>query len=226
LSAGWWGILGLIGWTYLVCAVIYMFVRDNPLKVFYVWLFFIALCALKSGSYIPREANLLNDLLNATHLGTPGLGALTMGDELFSLLIVKYSHVVTRKKVLFIVCTVAALLIASKVTNIFWIISKSRATIPCVFACMGIAIGLYGLIQWAVSSGGAKWFNIIKPAGTATLSCYVVPYLMYSILRLLGISFPAWMVTVSNGLIKNMVFAFLCIGVTALLERGKIKLKV
>ena len=225
-SAGWWGILGLIGWTYLVCAVAYLFVRDNVWKVFLIWLFFLGLCALKSGSYIPRAANILNDLLNATQLGTPGHNALTMGGALFSLMIVKYSTAETRKRVLYIVCATAALLIAYKVTNIFWIMSKNRATIPCVFACMGIAVGLYGLIQWAVSSGGSKWFNIIKAGGTATLSCYMMPYLLNAVRGMLGITFPRWMVSGPTGLIKNVIFALLCIGLAALFEKYKVKLKI
>ena len=227
LTAGYWGILGLIGWTYLVCVIAYLFTRDNVMKVFWVWLVFVVLCAIKSGSYIPREANIINDLLNATHLGTPGHNALTMGGALFSLMIVKYSSVETRKKVLFLVGAVVALLIASRVTNLFWIMSKNRATLPCVFACMGIAIGFYGLIQWAVSKGGAKWFNIIKAGGTATLSCYVIAYLVYAVFwGYLNFSLPVWMKTGTYGLIKSVLFAFLCIGVTALLEKCKIKLKI
>lgn len=227
LTAGWWGILGIIGWTYLVCAIIYMFVRDNVSKVFYVWLFFVALCILKTGNYLPRENNILNDLLNAAHLGTPGHNALTMGGALFSLLIVKYLNAEVRKKILFIVGAVVVLLIASKVTDIFWIMSKNRATIPWVFVSMAIAIGLYGLIQWAVENGKAKWFNIIKAAGTATLSCYIVPYFMYGLFwGYLNFSLPVWMKTGAIGLIKSMAFALLCIGVTALLERFKIKLKI
>lgn len=30
---GWWGILGLIGWTYVVCAGIYLFTRESLRKM-------------------------------------------------------------------------------------------------------------------------------------------------------------------------------------------------
>ena len=226
LSAGWWGILGIIGWTYLICAIAYMFVRNSLSKMVFVWLIFVALCVLKTASLIPREANILNDLINAMHLGTPGHNALTMGGALFSLLIVKYSHVTTRQKVLYIIGAVAVLLIISKVTDIFWIMSKNRATIPCVFACMGIAVGLYGLIQWAVSSGGAKWFNIIKIGGTATLSCYIIAYLVEAYVNTPLFALPAWIKTGPYGLVKSLIFAFLCLGVTALLAKCKVKLKI
>ena len=226
--AGRWGILGTIGWTYLVCATIYLFVRDKVPQIFFFWLGFVVLCMIKcTQGLIPREANLFNDLLNAMQIRTAGHYALTMGGVLFSLMIVKYSQVETRKKILLIVGAVALLLIASKIANLFWIMSKNQATPTCVFACMAIAIGLYGLLQWAVSSGGAKWFTIIKVGGTATLSCYIIPYLMEAIFHgFLRYSLPVWMKTGTYGVFKSLIFAFMCLGVATLLEKCKVKLKI
>jgi len=163
IKAGWWGILGTIGWVYLVCAMIYLFVRDKIPQIFCIWLAFVVLCMIKSGPLIPREANIFNDLLAAFQIRTVGHNALTMGGVLFSLLIVKYSHVVTRKKVLFIVGVVAVLLLAAEISNKFWIMSKNRATPPCVFVCMAISIGFYGLIQWAVSNGNQNGLILLRP---------------------------------------------------------------
>ncbi|NDV82491.1 DUF5009 domain-containing protein [Bacteroides sp. 51] len=224
-QARWWGILGTIGWTYLVCASIYLFVRDKIPHIFFIWLAFVLLCMVKSSQLIPRES-VINTFLGILYIGSGSKVAFTMGGILFSLIIVKYSHVVTRKKVLFIVAVVAVLLLAAAVSNHFWMISKGRGTPPYVFYCSAIAIGTYGLIQWAVSKGKESWFNIIKPAGTATLTCYLVPYVLYSISRLLGIALPDWIKEGGMGLVKCACFAFLCIGITALLERFKIKLKV
>ena len=43
LITGWWGILGLIGWGYLVSAFIYLAIRDNILNTAVALLFFLAL---------------------------------------------------------------------------------------------------------------------------------------------------------------------------------------
>lgn len=225
LQAHWWGILGSIGWTYLVCAFIYLFVRNNIPKIFFFWLAFIVLCMVKSSDLIPRES-FINTFLNILSIGNGAKVALTMGGVLFSLIIVKYSYMATLKKTLFIIATVALLLIAAVVSNNFWIISKLGSTPPWVLYCSAIAIGTYGLLQWVVSAGKEKWFNIIKPAGTATLTCYLVPYVLYSVFRLTGGSLPEWMKEGEIGLIKCVGFVFLCVGVTALLERFKIKLKI
>lgn len=225
--ARWWGILGIIGWTYLVCAFIYLFIRDRIPKIFFFWLGFIVLCMVKSNNLIPNESNFVNDLLSLLHIGSGVHLALAMGGVLFSLAITKYSHVMVRKKVIFMIATVAVLLIAAIVSNHFWIISKNRGTPPWVFYSSAAATGVYGLLQWAVSKGKASWFNVIKPAGTATLTCYLVPYVLYSVFfSFLSFSLPDWMKTGGIGLVKCACFAFLCVGITALLERFKIKLKI
>lgn len=226
LQTRWWGILGSIGWTYLVCSFIYLFVRDRIPRIFFFWLGFIILCMVKSSQLIPRES-FFNSLLNIVNIGSGAHVAFTMGGILFSLIIAKYSATTTRKKILFLVSSVAVLLFAAAVSNNFWIISKNLGTPPWVLYCTATAIGVYGLIHWAVTKGKASWFNIIKPAGTATLTCYLIPYVLYSILfGFLSISLPSWMKDGGIGLIKCAVFSLLCVGVTALLEHFKIKVKI
>ena len=225
-QARWWGILGIIGWTYFVCATVYLFVRDNITKVFFFWLGFIVLCMVKSSELIPK-GSFFNALTGILHLESGASAALTMGGILFSLVVTKYSHVTVRKKVIFLVSTVAALLIAAAITNQFWIISKIKATPPWVLYSCAVATGVYGLLQWLVSAGKASWFNIIKPAGTATLTCYIIPHILYSIFfGFLSFSLPDWMKEGVFGLIKCACFSFLCIGVTALFEKLNVKLKV
>lgn len=226
MQARWWGILGSIGWTYFVCSFIYVFVRDKIPVIFYFWLGFIILCLIKSSNLIPRES-FINSLLNIFHLGTGSNVSFTMGGTLFSLILVRYSYIVPKKKALFIISSVIIFLIAAAVSNNFWIVSKNRGTLPWVLYCLGIAIGTYGLINFAVSKGKASWFKIIKPAGTATLTCYLMPYLLYSVIYgFLGVSIPGWMREGVPGLIKCALFAFLCIGITAWMERYKIKIKI
>ena len=222
---GSYGILGSIGWAYLFCAFIYLFVRNSVPKIFLFWLGLLIYCMARSKQLIPREANILSDLMGIARVGSSTV--LTMGGVLFSLLIVKYSHLEVRKKVIYLISLVAIVLIAAYISHQFWIVAKLGATPPWILYSSAITIGVYGLLHWAVSSGKANWFNIIKAGGTATLSCYVMPYFLQSIFyRFIPISLPAWMKTDICGLIKCFVWALLCILITALLERNKIKLKI
>ncbi len=223
----WWGILGAIGWAYLVSAFIYLFIRHKTLLILFIWLAFIALNMVKSSQLIPRETNFINNFLGILNIGNGSSVALVIGGVLFSLVVTQYAHVKNWKKIVFFVSTVAVLLIAAKISNEFWIISKNRSTPPFVLYSSAIAICVYGLLQIAVSAGKDKWFNVIKPAGTATLTCYIVPYLLYSIFwGFLSFSLPVWMKTGAVGLVKCAGFAFLCVFVTWLLGRINVKLKI
>ena len=72
LITGWWGILGLIGWGYLVSALIYLAVRDNILNTVVALLFFLTL-------------NILSklDLLDSLNSVKPILGVIIEGNVPF-----------------------------------------------------------------------------------------------------------------------------------------------
>jgi hypothetical protein len=95
-----------------------------------------------------------------------------------------------------------------------------------VFYCSAIATGVYSLIYWLVEKGKANWFNIIKTAGTATLTCYLVPYIAYSVSALVGIRLPEFLRVGLMGVLNCAVFAFIIIGITYLAGRIHIKLKI
>lgn len=51
MSTSWWGILGLIGWGYLVAALTYFWLKDNIRAIGSVWVGFILLNVLAQLSY-------------------------------------------------------------------------------------------------------------------------------------------------------------------------------
>jgi hypothetical protein len=77
-----------------------------------------------------------------------------------------------------------------------------------------------------VEIGKAHWFNCIKVAGTATLTCYLVPYVAYSISSLMHIHLPSRLTNGFVGLLNCAAFSFMVIGITYLLGRIHIKLKI
>jgi len=232
LSARWWGILGMIGWAYVICAIAYLFTRDR-LKYLIAFLGgLLLICALRTNTVygeallnLPR-GNFLDDFLSAIRIGNGSSASFVAGGMVFSLLSVKYSHIVSQKRLLITAAIVAALVVAGYVSNYLWIISKLTGGLPWIFYCMAIAVGTYGVVYWLDEKGKAGWFDVIKPAGTATLTCYLMPYVLYSLLSLFKIKFPAWMLTGTAGILNMVAFAFLTIGVTYLLGRIRIKLKV
>ena len=72
----------------------------------------------------------------------------------------------------------------------------------------------------------ANWFNIIRPAGTDTLLCYLMPYFSYAFMRLIGLNLPEVLLTGGIGLLKSLLFAILCAVITGVLIRIGIRLKL
>ena len=235
LQARWWGILGIIGWTYLVCAFVYLFTRDRLKYLIPIWLIFIALCIFKSATRegtpilnLP-EKNFLDEFLRILHIDNGAHPALTMGGIILSLIVTKYKRHGKIIKTVTVLAIITTLLLAGFISHDLWIISKIQATPPWVFYCTAISVGAYAILYWLVEKGKAHWFNIIKVAGTATLTCYLVPAFACNIpnfMALLGMKVPEWLTTGYVGLLNSAIFAFMVISITYLLGRIHIKLKI
>jgi heparan-alpha-glucosaminide N-acetyltransferase len=106
-------------------------------------------------------------------------------------------------------------------------ISKIRATPSWVMICTGISILLFTALIWLIDRKHKKhWFAIIKPAGTSTLTAYLLPYIYYPLYHMAGISLPVILLTGVTGIIKSLLFALLIILLTGLLEKWRIRLKI
>lgn len=235
LRPKWWGILGLIGWTYLVCAFIYFFTRDRLKYIVPIFFIFITWCMLKcnlisTGNPILhlQEGNALDAFAGIFHIDTGAHCALTMGGIITSVLDMKLRSRSNRKRILIALGLICGLIALGLISNHFWIISKLQATAPWVFYSCAISVALYSFLVFICSIGGEKWFSPIKPAGTATLTCYLMPYILYAILAItaIGTTRPQWCSSGILGVLSCIVFSFLCVGLTYLLGKVNIKLKI
>lgn len=230
-----WGILGAIGWTYLVCALIYIFTRDRLKYLIPIWIFFVLVCIFTSRMNVNwgevailnfPYPNFLQGMLGVLHIGNGALPAFTMGGMILSILSVQYAQAPVTKKASFTVITVVLCLIAGFISRHFWVLSKIQSTPPWIFYVTAIAVGTYGVISWLVSKGKASWFDIIKPAGTATLTTYLIPYVAYAFADITGIILPDWFTHGVMGIVNCLCFSLVIISVTYLLGKIHIKLKV
>lgn len=231
-SSRWWGILGLIGWTYLICAFTYLFTRDRLKYLLPVWFFLVAWCILKSEIKVGEalldlpHGNFLDQMLNILHIGNGALPAFTIGGVILSVVVARYSNKLGKKEIIISASIIISLFLVGFISNKIWIVSKLQETPPWLFYCTAIAITTYTLIYWLVEKGKVSWFNIIRPAGTATLTCYLVPYILYSVFYLTNLQLPNTVLEYPFGILKCLFFSLLSIGITALLNRAGVKLKI
>lgn len=216
MSPQWWGILGLIGWTYLISAPLYLLAAKSKVLLLLCWLVFSILNIADHAGWL--------------HTPIPGGGAFqgfAFAGVAATLLTDRATIVKDRNKLLMVLIGTGVLLVLTALLlHQFFIISKINATPTWVFLCNGIAYLLLSVIFWVVDiKGKYDWFNPIKPAGTSTLTCYLIPYVYYSIATF-AFSLPSFIKTGMPGLLKSLVYTFIIIGITALLVKMKIKLKI
>jgi len=222
-SPQWWGILGLIGWSYLVTGIIAVFAKERFGIILASWIFFAALSMLYHAGLVPK---FLSFIPSAILGGT--LAGLTMGGVLTSMIFRHYRKRKDNTSITWVLLGFCAILIGlSLITRPYWGLAKLGATPAWLFLCSAFTILAFLVIYWIADVNKKDhWFNIVKPAGTATLLCYLIPYFAYFTTRALGIGLPEFMLNGGVGLLKSFLFALLCVLITGGLIRAGVRMKL
>lgn len=228
-SAGWWGILGLIGWAYCFCAISYLLARKKPAYLAIVWAALLIINMIQTGfrdggSMIDGHT-FIGDMADSLRLGNASSAIMAMGGVMLSLAERRLSDRKGTTQICLAATVAAILAVAAAVSHHWWIISKNIGTLPWCLYVSALSIAVYTLLRILEAYGKTGWFRPLSPSGTATLTVYMIPYLLYSIGGFIGLHTPQW-VSGGLGLLKCALFSLLCVAVTALLGRIGLKLKI
>lgn len=226
LITGWWGILGQIGWGYLVSALIYFAVRDNILNTIIAFLFFLAM-------------NILSklDLLTSLDPVKPILGVIIEGNVPFliiagmltALLLKRFSKKSSLKTIVTIVTIGALSILAGFFLRQWFIISKIQATPSWGLICNGISMIIFSLLYWITEiKNKSGWASFIIPAGENALTTSLAPNILYYLILSTGIPLLIYKLS-SEPLIViagSLVWALLMTGLPVLLVKFNIKLRI
>ena len=222
---GWWGILGLIGWAYLPCALAFVFLKGDFKKMTGFWILTLVLCVLNTVPAIPREWSFRWLFLSFwpggwTHPAICASGLFT------SMLLIRLGDK-PRKLAISYGVLALAMFVLGLICHKVWIISKIQATPTWLFFCVAISVACFAVIWWIADlRGKTRWARPVSPAGTATLTCYMIPSIWYAVQQLLGAHWPPALTAGIPGLIKAFVFSLIIIGLTWCFTKIHIKLKV
>jgi heparan-alpha-glucosaminide N-acetyltransferase len=223
LNPHWWGILGLIGWSYLLCAFIFLLSKGKFWVQVAATVFFILFS-------IAGHQGWLRGLSEIHHyvwiVSSGSLPALTMGGVVVALTYANRKGPMSNFLILAAIKGGALIALGFLLRPIGGI-SKIHDTPSWVLICMGISVLVFGLLAWLVDEEGkASWFRFFKPAGTSTLTCYLIPYLLYSIFMLCHFKFPQFLSEGLGGLIRSILVALFVVWLTGVLERRHLRLKI
>ncbi|MBQ9398517.1 MAG: DUF5009 domain-containing protein [Bacteroidales bacterium] len=222
---GWWGILGLIGWAYLPCALAFVFLKGDFKKMTGFWILTLLLCVLNAVPAIPRDWSIRWMILSFWPGGWTHPAICASG--LFTSMLLIHSGDRPRKLAISYGMLALAMFVLGLLSHPVWIISKILATPTWLFFCVAISVACFAVIWWIADVRGlTRWARPISPAGTATLTCYTIPYIWYAVQELLGAHWPPVLTAGIPGLIKAFVFSLIIIGLTWCFTKIHVKLKV
>lgn len=214
----WWGILGLIGWTYLVTTIVFLVVRTRLVYMATAWFVFMLLSlfthsGLLNLSFIPSDMT---------------LHALGVSGAFTSVLLIHWgSHEKPFKFISTMMGLAVVMLVLFFVSHPYWIISKIQATPTWLFVCNAISFFMVGILYFLTDvKRKVDWFSFIKPAGTVTLTCYIIPYFWYSAQNLLGCYYPDFLCAGVPGLCRSLLYSLAVVWIAGALMKVNVRLKI
>lgn len=107
-------------------------------------------------------------------------------------------------------------------------ISKIRATPAWVLWNIGAAVLAFTLLYWICDRRGhTAWASLVRPAGSNTLLTYLLPDLSYFLLGAVGLTyFDTHFAFGWAGVIKSIVFTFLMLAFASVLTRARVRLQL
>jgi predicted acyltransferase len=226
LVTSWWGILGLIGWGYLVSAFTYVLCRDSILKTSLFALFFLLLNMLSAWKLL----GFLDPLKPVFGIIIGGNNPLIVLTGLIGGLIIKKIPLKEFKKVVLVfICLGVLYILAGFILRRWFIISKIKATPSWGMICSGISMLVFILLYWIIDvKNKIKWASFLQPAGENSLTTYLAPDIIYYLIWSTGIPILIYKQSQEPLIViaGSLVWALLMVGLTALLARLKIRLKI
>jgi len=224
LRTHWWGILGLIGWAYLTAALVYLFTKGKLTAQIIILLLFLTYNIIRTAGML----DFLSPVLQyCWFIGNGSEVSLIMSGIIISL--IYKNNIQHQKKNFFgvILLMALAMFCFGFITRPVGGISKIHATPAWTSICMAISIIVFALLIFVVDvKGKGKWFNVVKPAGTSTLTCYLIPYFLYSFMVLFNFKYPVFLSEGIGGLLRSFAISFIVIFITGLLEKKNLRLKI
>jgi predicted acyltransferase len=236
LQPHWWGILGLIGWAYLVTALLYLLLRKYRLG-------FAAAIVLLYCLYFTDGVNFFSNAggfaawidigsMLGSHAAVTATGAL-LG---FTLLSPTQSHrerIVAALAFAFFLGVAATMLHSLHGIDRMFIYNKNTATPPwCLISSAWTAL-IWAGVYWVIEVKGCGFYSgVLKSAGQNALFAFILGPIVYTLLELStllfgGFSLWGWLgTTFIAGLVRSLIFAVAAVGLTAWMQRRGLALRI
>ncbi len=197
LQHSWWGILGMIGWTYLCCSLIYLAARGDATALMAAFAGLIVLyMGGQAGSldFLPAP---LRAFVNVPEL-LGSTAANVLAGSIVGTLFLRQAHSTATpphgRRIRFMACFAAGLVASGLLLRPYHHINKIHATESYTLVCGGVVLALFLLFYILIDVlKWRRWTLWLLPAGANALLAYILPDLweqLAAVLRLPRLWWP------------------------------------
>jgi heparan-alpha-glucosaminide N-acetyltransferase len=226
LQHSWWGILGMIGWAYLLCSALYLATRGNGVALMGIFAFMIVFTmAGQVGTLGPAA------LLSA-HFDVAGLFGSTAANVMAGCLVGRLfaQPAPHSERVRFMAWFALAMIVAGFMLQPYHHINKIHATESYTLVCGGISLALFLLFYVVIDVYKVRGLSVVlMPAGANALFAYILPDVWEQLTTALHIPRFWWPYLESGGmagLLNAAVMTAFMMALTAMANRHGLKLKL
>ncbi|UTF61438.1 DUF5009 domain-containing protein [Gilvimarinus sp. DA14] len=229
MTTQWWGILGLIGWAYLMASIVYLlslnmhhagthlaFIIIGALALFALYFGFAAIQAEAGSALAIVQENNRNNTHAAIVLAGAALSTLFYNTQL--------APGKALNGTVFVALSGILAVLIWQVSPISKIWATPSWGMFSIFFCSLI----FCLTYWLVDARGyTRWCQFFAPAAANPLLVYILPYILIAAFGLAGIHYrPALFGSGMAGVLWSVGFALVIMWIGAFLSRLGVKLKL
>ena len=217
-------ILGLIGYSYLAVAILYIPTRRWAWAPPIWFILLVTLCALSTAKIVtfPDQVPLY-----VWPFGNGAMCCIVMAGVVTCRIFIRPDgRVAPNRAIPLAVGFSIVALIAGRVMVPLGI-SKIRATPTWALYSIAASILLFTLLYWICDlKQWQRWAVIVRPAGSNTLLTYLLPDLWYFLLSAIGFTYLDVHFNVgSPGVVKTLIFTFFMLAVAGVLTKVRVRLQ-
>ncbi|WMW79158.1 DUF5009 domain-containing protein [Undibacterium cyanobacteriorum] len=223
MSPQWWGILGLIGWAYLVSALVYLVTGPCLMKIGVALLGMIAYYAASHSAILfsPALNIFLSQDAHAAHSSIVLCGLLT--STLFFYNGSSVSAIVRLSKAMQF--SLVLLFFAFALHNAYPI-SKIYATPTWCMYSAALCVAIYCLLYFQIDMRcQRKLANLVYPVASNPLICYLMPFVVAGILQVFKVSNPIHGLSGFYGAIACVLYSCLIVFLVGRLNQINFKMR-
>ena len=187
IQTSWWGILGLIGWSYMACSFVYLGTRGDRMALLGAMGFMLALYIGARHGALNLLGPAVNGFVHIDSVFGSHAAIVTAGMLAGTLFVPGRDIPEPKRRMKFMACLGLGTLVAGYVLRPLHGINKNQATDSYALVTSGICclvlLGCYFLMD---VKGIKKWANFLLPIGVNPLLAYIMPDIVRSLSELVS----------------------------------------